>query len=49
MLDKGETLMTDFLSGFILSLLVGSFGVFLVLALAYVSARADADELGRAH
>ncbi|MGH8533277.1 MAG: hypothetical protein ACREV1_11290 [Gammaproteobacteria bacterium] len=37
--------MTSFIWGFILGLLVGSFGVFLTLALAYVGARADADEL----
>jgi len=37
--------MTDFIGGFILGLLVSSFGVVLMLALAYVSARADADDL----
>ncbi len=37
--------MTDFIWGFILGLLAGSFGVFLTLALAYIGARADADDL----
>jgi len=31
--------------GFILGLLAGSFGVFLTLALVYIGARADADDL----
>jgi len=37
--------MTNFIWGFILGLLVSNFGVFLTLALAYVGARADADDL----
>ncbi|MGH8524768.1 MAG: hypothetical protein ACREXY_11290 [Gammaproteobacteria bacterium] len=37
--------MTDFIWGFILGLLAGSFGVFLTLALAYIGERADADDL----
>ena len=37
--------MTDFIWGFILGLLVTNFGVCLTLALAHVSARADADDL----
>ncbi len=37
--------MTDFMWGFILGLLVTNFVVALTLALAYGSARADADDL----
>ncbi|MGH8536544.1 MAG: hypothetical protein ACREXM_08780 [Gammaproteobacteria bacterium] len=37
--------MTGFISGFILGVLVGGFGACLPLALAYVGARADADDL----
>jgi hypothetical protein len=37
--------MTDFMWGFILGLLVTNFGVCLTLALAYVRARANADDL----
>ena len=37
--------MTNFLWGFILGLLAGSLGVFLTLALTYIGARADAEDL----
>ncbi len=37
--------MTDFIWGFILGLLVSSFSECLMLALAYVSASADEDDL----
>jgi hypothetical protein len=37
--------MTDFIWGFILGLLVANVGVCLTLAVAYVGARADAEDL----
>ncbi|MFH0351000.1 MAG: hypothetical protein ACHBMF_03575 [Chromatiales bacterium] len=37
--------MTDFIWGFILGLLVSSFSECLMLALAYIGARTDADDL----